>query len=108
VEVHATGQERHTKCEHFSHTRTRARNEGGRRNFSEITLQSKYNGPRWRPKHISRDNIKMDVKSGEITYLTAVTTDSTVFSDVMPCTVVEIYKCFGGIYGLYHQDRRIN
>jgi hypothetical protein len=56
----------------------------------------------------SEDDIKTDVKSGEIRYLTVVTMKSNVFWDMMPCNVVEIYKRFGGTYGLYLQDQRIN
>jgi hypothetical protein len=31
-----------------------------------------------------------------------------ILRDVMPCNLVEIYQCFGGMYFLCHQSQRIS
>jgi hypothetical protein len=37
-----------------------------------------------------------------------VTTESTIFSDVMPCSLVEAHQHFGGTYSLHLQGQRVS
>jgi hypothetical protein len=40
--------------------------------------------------------------------LTAVTMKSTVFWDVMPCSLVQVYWCFWSMYHLHFQGQRLS
>jgi hypothetical protein len=39
--------------------------------------------------------------------LTVLTVDSTVFTDVVPCNLLEVYRRFGEMYCFHLQDRKI-